>query len=476
MVKVKCYVADFNLRPGFPVISDLSVKGKSIESYIGEASDGADIDVSIDYSRRGKLPETIGPLGVGPDQLMEGLARLLAPVQTPGLPIVGLLLADAYAPAPTQFGVMFDIDGGDGDIGPRQGCAVFLTAISTVLNTDLTDPPSREFVSLIALHELGHAFNLWHVEGNSIMQPNPSANDLGSLAFEETQEHFLSLAGDSLTATSVLPGTGCSAYGLRPDGFPSGDSQPFASPVRRKTKLALRIKMSTDSLWPFEPVELDVSISIPKSDGQAVKVPNEIDPGYPAFQIWITRPDGMRFRYRPATRFCGRNGKLKILPGIPYRRDVAIGRQSGGYTFAVPGEYQIQAAFEIAQGDFLMSNTVKCEVKPPRPSSADWCATRLALDNGDARHFLQYKRRMPPLQIYESLQAFAGSSSSSPQTSAAIYFAVGRALAMNAAALNEHGKPLLERSRRHLEKALQLGCLSKKRSADVHTLLGKQRT
>jgi hypothetical protein len=399
MLPVTCYVADFNLRPGFPVVSDLSLKGRSINSYLKQASGTAAIDVAFDFSRRGRLPEAVNPLGVSTGQMMDGLARVLAPVPSSGKPVIGLLFADQCADARDQFGLMFDIDG-DAGLGPRQGCAVFLTAIAAASGTDLNDQASKEFISFIALHELGHAFNLWHVDDDTVMQTHPSFGDLGSLTFEDTQEHFLSLAGDSHTATSVLPGLGCSEYGTRPDGFPRGDFQPFAGPARKKGKVALRIGLSTDSLWPFEPIELDVTLSVPKAAKRSISVPNEIDPGYSSFQIWVTRPDGVRFRYRPAARFCGRNGTLRIEPGVPYVRDIAIGRESGGYTFSVPGEYQVQVAFAVTGTEFIMSNVAKCEVKPPRPSSPDWLEAKQALDNVDARRFLQYKRLAPSLHTY----------------------------------------------------------------------------
>lgn len=471
MVQVTCHVADFNLRPGFPIVSDLSVNGRSIGTLLKEASGSSAIDLSFDYSRRGRVPELVSPLGVNEDQMMDALARVLAPVPRPGTTSIGLLMADALAKAPQQFGLMFDVDGGAG-LGPRQGCAVFLTAIASAMGTDLTDKASREFISFIALHEIGHAFNLWHVGDDTIMQTHPEPNAVGTLKFHDTQRHFLSLASDSDTAPNVLPGPGCAAYGNRPAGFPSGDGQPAASPSRRKRKLALRIGLSTDALWSFEPIELDVSLSLPKDAARAVTVPNEVDPGYSSFQIWITRPDGLRFRYRPAMRFCGRNGTLSIRPGTPHVRDIALGRQSGGYTFAVPGEYQVQASFAMTSGEFIMSNVVKCVVKDAQPSSESWLAAKAALDNDEARRLLQYKRSAPSLQTYASLRRYADDVTASPQTSAAIHFAIGRALTDTAASIGgQEDKPLMQEGRRHLQRALESRNLSPKRELEVSARL-----
>ena len=473
MIPVTCHVADFNLLPGFPIVSDLSLNGRSISAFLRDASGTSEIELSLDFSRRGRVPELVDPLGVNEEQMMDALARVLAPVQAPGAPAIGLLMTNALAKAPQLFGLMFDIDGGDSGLGPRQGCAVFLTAIASAMKTDLSDEASHKFISFIALHEIGHAFNLWHVDGDSIMQTNPRPNVFGTLQFADTQRLFLSLAAEAATATSVLPGVGCANYGTRPAGFPAGDGPPFASPSRTKRKLMLRIALSTDVLWSFEPIELDVSLSLPRGTARAMTVPNEIDPGYASFQIWITRPDGLRFRYRPATRFCGRNGTLSIRPGVPYMRDIALGRQSGGYTFAVPGEYQVQVAFAMTSGDFIMSNIVKCTVKPAQPSSAEWLAARAALDNDEARHLLRYKRRAPSLQTYDSLQKYADDGAS-PQTAAAIHFAIGRALADTAVSIGgQEDQQLLQEGRRHLHLALEGDKLSPKRVLEANARLQK---
>lgn len=470
MIPVTCHVADFNLRPGFPVVSDLSLNGRSISAHLREASGSSQIDLSFDFSRRGRVPELVSAAGVTEDQMTDALARVLAPAQA-SPPAICLMMTDSLARAPQQFGLMFDVDDGDG-LGPRQGCAVFLTAIAIAMGTDLTDKASREFISFIALHEIGHAFNLWHVGDDSIMQTHPTVSSLGTLQFEDTQRHFLSLASESGTATSVLPGVGCAAYGTRPAGFPRGDGPPAATPSRRRRKLALKIGLSTDALWPFEPIELDVSLALPKDAVRAVTVPNEIDPGYASFQIWITRPDGLRFRYRPAMRFCGRNGTLSIRPGQPYVRDIALGRQSDRYTFAVPGEYQVQAAFAMTSGEFIMSNVAKCTVKAAQPSSPQWLAAKAALDNYEARRLLRYKRRAPSLQTYASLERYASEATTSAHTSAAIHFAIGRALAETATSGGgQQDQSLMDEGRRHLHLALESRSLSPKRVLEVNERL-----
>jgi hypothetical protein len=170
----------------------------------------------------------------------------------------------------------------------------------------------------------------------------------------------LELAADPQTADFVLPGPRRSHFGTRPQGFPSGDQHPFAGPYEGRAGLAMKIGLSHKNFWPFEPVELDVELSLSRGQSKPVAVPDEIDPGYPSFQIWITRPDGERFRYRPQTRFCYPNGERLIARAQPFRRDISIFRQAGAYTFTIPGRYQVQAALRLRTGQFLLSNARPC--------------------------------------------------------------------------------------------------------------------
>lgn len=208
MIALRCFVADFNLTPDLPVVQNLTLQGQSPSYYFGRASGAAQLDVEVDMSRRDHLPGLVDPLGVTDDDLMEGLSRLLGTGGASNPLSVGLLLADSYAPSPSQYGIMFDTDGGEGLFGPRQGCAVFLTAIKQAMPDGAGDAALNEFVAYTAIHELGHAFNLWHVGTSSFMQPHPAPAHPGSCDFDPTQAHYLGLAADPQTSNFVLPGPG----------------------------------------------------------------------------------------------------------------------------------------------------------------------------------------------------------------------------------------------------------------------------
>ena len=119
-----------------------------------------------------------------------------------------------------------------------------------------------------------------------------------------------------------------------------------------------------------------------------------------------------------------------------------------------------------------MSNVAQCTVKTALPSSANWLAARATLDNDEARRLLQYKRRAPSLQTYASLQRYAEDVTASSQTSAAIHFAIGRALTDAGVSMGgRQDQALLQEGRRHLRLALKADCLSPKRVGEINARL-----
>lgn len=473
MATVTCYVADFDLGPTDPVINDLSLEGQPAGSYFKQASGSAELDLTLDWSRRGHFPGLIDSDGVYDDELKDGLGRLLRPSGTSSDSPIGLLLADRYGPAGGQYGIMFDIDGREGAFGPRQGCAVFVSAIKlAITDAGLDENAFRKLVAYTAVHEIGHAFNLWHVENSSFMKAHPNAGNPGPCNFDPTHAQYLALAADPATAQYVLPGRGRALFGIRPDGWPAGEEQPFETPQGGRANLAIKIALSHATFWPFEPVEVVVEVSLVKGKTRRASVPDEIDPGYSSFQIWLTRPDGERFRFRPQTRFCQGNGQRWITPNRPFRRDIAIFRQSGGYTFTAPGRYELQVALRLESGRFLWSNKTECEVLPADPSSEAWIRASTLLQSVEARNLLRYKRRVPAHHSYARIKEFADKEASGI-TAGAIHYALGKAFTRTLARNPNGGraKEFVRRSEAHFRRALALGNLSKHRITSTNTCL-----
>lgn len=451
-----CYVAECDLSAAGappPQVSDITANGQSIGSYFLAASGAAAINVELDWSRRDVLKpfDQTGP--VSNDELLHYLPMVLgAPGQAAD---IGLLLADRYDLAPGQYGLMFDIDQQGGSPGPRQGCAIFLRAIWDYFYTQPAAQAQASFleaVAYIAIHELGHAFNLWHVGDTSFMQAHPAPSQLGTYAFQAEQQSYLALAASAATAPYVLPGPGQEPFGTLAPGFTSDDPSPFAGPPQQD-KLELRISLSHREFWSFEPVELNIEIRSKATD--SVLIPDEIDPGYRTLQVWITRPSGDRSRYKAPVRFCRANGELRIEPGKTYRRDIAIGRQSGGFTFASPGTHQVLVTLTPGDGQTVVSNEVSCSVREASPASHEWRDARDILASYGAQRLLRFKRATPSHLECARLAQYADERAS-PATAEAIYYALGKSLVRAATKTihRDYADDLRRRGLAHLGRTL----------------------
>jgi hypothetical protein len=250
------------------------------------------------------------------------------------------------------------------------------------------------------------------------------------------------------------------------------DQNTFASPKPVGSGLELKIDVSHTFFWPFEPIELDVEISLPATLSISALIPDEIDPGHQSFQIWITRPDGERFQFRSQTRFCHQNNEIVITSDKPYRCEIAFFRQSGGYTFGPSGQYQVQAALRLSTGEILLSNIAECEVLAADPYSACWTASKTILQTQEARTLLQHKCRLPPHYYYACLTQFVDKYARG-ETASAIHYALGKALIRSTAAIQNGpcAHELRRRSASHLRKAIESPNLSSFRVNTANELL-----
>lgn len=481
---ITCYVGDFRKGGTSLRITDLLLHPArlgaplTIGSVFLLASGPAALDVALDWSRRGSVSQIPHRESFDVALLSDGLEKLLAGELKQ--PAIGLLIADYFDPEPGAYGMMFDLDVEDEVVGPRQGCAIFVGGIRQALldsGDTITDDALREFVAYTAVHEIGHALNLWHVE-NSFMQPSPNPISPGPYEFVAKQREYLSLAANPRDSRFVLPGHGCADYGQRPDGWQGlSDDNTFAAPrTSAEDWLLLRVGLSHAAFHPFEPVELDVVLSFEGAGySDSISVPNEMDPGYDTFQIWITDPAGERRRFKSLTRFCRSTGSVVISAGRPFHRDICIFRQRGGSPFGAVGRYQIQVAFRISTDRVLFSNTVESRVLQAEPASEAWRAGHEILASNESRKLLRFKSMSPTPYGYERLMYYAQTYASRP-TAAAIEFALGKAILNTAkytVGSTQTRKQLDDHARSHLNAAAASGALGPHHAEIAEALLAQ---
>ena len=287
---------------------------------------------------------------------------------------LGVIFAPIYAPRPEVFGVMFDTGFLDDDqagidlthLGlPREGCAIFVDRIRSARQGGVGNAPydsaADAQIAFTVAHELGHVFNLMHTQGRDcFLETSPggvNAPPLHWYRFLDHQQEWLGLCSGS---DRVQPGR---------LGF---DSIYYADrgPIRQRRshpyndRLKLSIGMRPRSFFAWEPVELDITLKhLGEKGDTAISVPDELDPGYPTFAIWLEQPDGERRRYRATKHYCPSGAVKKLRPGESFHRDMSIFGQSGGYTFGMPGEYRICVEWRIHRRLTLRSNEVTVEVR-----------------------------------------------------------------------------------------------------------------
>jgi hypothetical protein len=352
------------------------------------------------------------------------------PLDAVGVNRVAVLFGGFYSPFPGAFGVMFDrgfVDPSPDDpnvdpniVGPpREGCAVFLGAIQAMRQDPLQYATQVLFSTT---HELGHVFNLQHIE-----QPkNFLSTSHPTLTHPLSAFHFHGNHIELLRQAPVTPE-------LWPGGSAFGDMGPLAnhdSPWRDARKLSsglqLVLEMSRRSFFYFEPVELDIILRVSRDTNRALKVPNCLDPGYEIFRLWIEDPLGERRLYRPHRLYCPHGGFITVAPGRAFRRDISIFGQSGGFTFRRGGVHRIWAEFALSSRRVITSNPLEIEVRFLKKVTASFERVNRLFESKRGR-LLSYHRidrsRGKAIQVFENYLR----SSPNSETKGLVEYALGRA-------------------------------------------------
>jgi hypothetical protein len=424
VITFECILARLTSGVGVPAFAQ-NGQEQVLHDVFEQASNG---DIQLAINNAPLEPPMSNMSGFFGLDLHMALAQLTRNRPPPPAKRIAVLFADYYRPFPPAFGVMFDRGFETDDdrtsasqyrVMPREGCAIFLGAIEQQRNS----PRARQDEALFTtIHELGHVFNLQHVNAppnflaQSVAEPYPVE------AYEFVDQHKVMLSNCS-RSPFICPG-----------GSPFDERGTFGNlnRIERRSSppphfgLALELSMARREFWAFEPVELDLELRVAPGVDRSFRVPDAIDPGYETFNIWIEEPSGERRRYRSPRRYCRANRRRRVSPGDPFRRDISIFGEAGGYTFRSAGVHRLWATFGVSPKRSIRSNDLEVNVLPADDSEAYARAAHVLTGRG--RSSLLYHRLMRDTgrKDLSLLKAYAKEHAGG--SSGSIKYALGRAM------------------------------------------------
>ncbi|WP_147251554.1 hypothetical protein [Blastococcus sp. TBT05-19] len=265
-------------------------------------------------------------------------------------------------------GIMFDQQGLQ-----RQGCASFYQVIQAGTPQNL-----REQL-YVAVHELGHCFNLFHSFHKNFMTP-PLPNRPGSLSWMNYPQNY-------------NPGTGAPSgaaafwgafpfqfddlelahlrHGFRDNvimgGTPFGTGAALEMPVQPSDPVTdtsgLRLAVRTSPARPVlgTPVVLELELTVDR--GQLVHPAELLHPKYGLVQVTISRPRGDTVVHRPPVLHCADPQLVAARPGQVLPVSAYIGYDAAaGQVFEDPGTYRIRASYTAPDGSVVVSDSTMVRV------------------------------------------------------------------------------------------------------------------
>jgi hypothetical protein len=358
-----------------------------------------------------------------------------------------VLFAGLYQPMPGAFGMMFDRGFATGDdpndapvftAQPRQGCAVFLGAITANRAANQV----ADEMAFATVHETGHIFNLQHDETSlNFMHTSDPHVAFGPPAYLFTPQEQMQLMTCS-TDPNVRPGASI-----------FGSDAAYDLPSTSKTaaaKLKLSLSLPRKSFWRFEPIQVELQLALRKNAPAAV-VPQILDPSHNRFRIMIENDRGERALYRPTLHCCGPDQPMRIGAGKPFRRDFPLFGQSGGYTFPRPGHYRVWATLDLPAGR-LSSEPIEVEVLSERGMGAAERRYAKIVRTPGVASLLFHREDSPDGIALRKLARYLEKETAVP-SAAEMHYALGRA-ALKRAASGGAQRAWTDRGMHSLERAL----------------------
>lgn len=181
----------------------------------------------------------------------------------------------------------------------------------------------------------------------------------------------------------------------------------------------------------FDPVELDLELRVAPGVERRFRVPDALDHGYDLFDIWIEEPRGERRKLRSPRIYCSPLKTRTITPAAPFRRDISIFGEAGGYAFRKAGLHAVWAEFEPRPGHKLVSNRLEVHVRG-RGCEDEIQDERAMLANSKAAQTLYHRLPIAKPKQLGDLAEFARTAKL--QSRGAIAYGLGRAMLHGASA------------------------------------------
>lgn len=425
--------------------------------------EGSGGQISLDTSILSNFDASQGTGQLTVGQLYGALNSItLNSTSNPNPQNIGVLFADTFAGRSDIFGLMFSpgpnfpgLSNPLFDSVPRQGCAVFLGAIAAAR----TPGDAYEQEALFTTrHELGHVFNLWHLENiNNLMFSSANLSvPLGpDTDFDQVHKTYLAECSDPQLGQFVRPGG--TPFGQRGTLGPAdSDSQNAPSDPE---SLFLKIALSEESFFYFHPVELDIEVS--SSTNRSVTLPDKIDPGYTSCEIWLEEPDGECRKFRSPQSYCDRKTQITITPKKPFRRDITIFGDANGFFFRKAGKHRLWMVLRFSDSSSLKSNILQFDILSAGDRRAEHDQLAPTLLQPKVAQLLYHRFARPSSKetalLRNHVARYPGSRANGP-----IYYALGRLFMLHAEqCLDKRKKSNLRRlGLSHLKKSIASGHLS----------------
>jgi hypothetical protein len=284
-----------------------------------------------------------------------------------------LLIATRFE-NPRVLGIIYDTT----DDVPRQGSAVFTK--HRMIDGD--SPEHRREYLYTTLHELGHAFNLYHSFHKGLEGPFefPRPDSLSVMNYPQLHPHganappnydgsegFWSQFRFSFDEGDLLHIRHHDLLEVIMGGRPFGDEGHFkdrfwSSFTRPKNLLELTIR--SKKVFEFgEPVLVEAKLKNISSHNLNIPSTLNIKDGFVFTSI--DGPDGKSKPYKPMITRCGIAETVKLKPSESKYEDLHLNYGRDGFYFSSPGKYKIQALISSLNG-ILKSNIHEILIAEPQ--------------------------------------------------------------------------------------------------------------